>query len=306
MLLLLPMLIFLLSLSSGLVAESKPQPKTNLAERPTQKLFASLRLSDLSASNKELAAQLEILPKLEELFDRNHPVSTERALILREEIMETIMESYFDAASFIGEADREQTRLEALRETVVGKRDRAVQTNNAVNFMASGTLNTIGAVLGFPKNAIPFPGNLNQMLSGVVSTGMSMYALKQNAGGKIVGTRSPTLLAELFGRPVDDRTRYPESVWRFFHGRHPDQADMTRAEYLENLWISQDRLEQHGSKREQLKLDLVCGVDSPNKKMTADDLSDQIDMIDDLGAAASQMVHHLRDLHRMIDPHAFD
>jgi hypothetical protein len=173
--------------------------------------------------------------------------------------------------------------------------------NNATNFIASGTLNTIGSVLGFSSTTPPFPGNLNQMLSGVVTTGMSTYALKQNNGGKTRGQGNPTIIAELFGRPTDDRTAYPESVWRFFQGKLPDNSSMTRAQALENAWISRHELERHGSHREILKIDLVCGVGEARNSMTIGDLTDEINMISDVSAVASLMVHHLRDLLRMID-----
>ena len=76
---------------------------------------------------------------------------------------------------------------------------------------------------------------------------------------------------------------------------------MTRAQMLESNWILHNHLERHGSKREPLKLDLVCGVGSKGKVMTLDDLSDEITMISDVAAVSDLMVHHLRDLLRMID-----
>ena|ERR1700733_10603708 len=275
--------------------------QSNLVQRPKRELFAVLKIADLSPSTKELADQLEIASMLSELYDPQHPVTSVRKAILREKILETILESYFDAASVQAEAEREQGRLEALRQTLLDKRDHNVEVNNATNFIASGTLNTIGSALGFSSTAPPFPGNLNQMLSGVVTTGMSTYALKQNNGGRTRGQGSPTILAELFGRPTDERTAYPESVWRFFHGKLPDNPAMTRAQALEEAWISRHELEKHGSHRETLKINLVCGVGERRNAMAISDLTDEINMVSDVSAVASLMVHHLRDLLRMID-----
>src|SRR5262249_33111565 len=144
-------------------------------------------------------------PLLVELYDKRNELSKERRTELRQKIRETILESYFDAASVQGEANRELGSLGALRETLQTRRDRSIELNNAGNFISSGTLNTVGAVLGFSSTAAPFPGNFNQMLSGVVNAGMSSYALKQGSGGKTLGEGKPTVIAELFGRPTDER-----------------------------------------------------------------------------------------------------
>lgn len=294
------------SKSSSHLASASSVKKTagvvsNLVNRPKRELFVPLKIEELTEPTRELAESLEIMPLLREVNEPGGALTPERKSEIRQQILETVLESYFDVASIQGEAEKEKGNLEALRQTLIDKRDRSIEVNNAVNFIASGTLNTVGSVLGFAKNALPFPGNLNQMLSGVVSTGMSTYSLKQAAGGKTRGTGSPTVVAELFGRPVDRRTTYPESVWRFLHSRSLDHPECTRVEQLENYWISRNWLEPHGSKKEQAKLDLVCGVESARKALTIDDLGDQINIISDISAVSSLMAHHLRDLLRMID-----
>lgn len=246
-----------------------------------------------------MAEQLEIKPLLDELYTPG--TTPERRAIIRQKINETILESYFDAASVQAEAEREQNRLEALRQTLTNARDRSVEINNAANFIASGTLNTLGSSLGFSNRLPAFPGNFYQMLSGVVSTALSMYALKQNAGGKTYGQGNPTVLAELFGRPTDEAVVYPESVWRFFHGQSPQVPGKSRIEHFEDIWIRRGSLEPHGSKREQLKLDLVCGKKFSKKVVSIDDLSDEIYMLSDVSALSLLMSHHLRDLLRTID-----
>ncbi|HEY9732011.1 MAG TPA: hypothetical protein V6C89_08865 [Drouetiella sp.] len=275
-----------------------PETRSNLVSRPRRELFTPMKLESLDDSTREMAEQLEILPMLQDLYG-NKNNSDQHRMVLRQKIQESILESYFDAESVKAEADREEFRLSLLRETLISKRDRNVEINNAGNFIMSGTLNTVGSILGFPKSANPLSGNLNQMMSGVVSTSMSMYALKQNAGGKTTGNGSPTLLAELFGRPTDFRTSYPESVWRFLHGRSLDFPSKTRLQVLEERWISRHYLESHGSPRESAKLDAVSGV--PGLRMSINDLSDQINMIAEIEGVTELMDHHLRDLLRMID-----
>jgi hypothetical protein len=255
-------------------------------------------IESLNSSTRELAEQLEIYPLLQELYGIKN-TSVQRKAWLRQKIQETILESYFDSQSVKAEADREELRLSFLRESLLSRRDRNVEINNASNFILSGTLNTVGAALGFPKSANPFSGNLNQLLGGVASTGMSMYALKQNVGGKTSGKGSPTVLAELFGRPTDFRTSYPESVWRFLHGKSLDFPEKTRVQLLEEGWISRHYLEPHGSALETRKIDAMCGM--PGIRMSINDLSDQITMVSEIEAVTELMNHHLRDLLRMID-----
>lgn len=280
-------------------AESQ-STESQLVDRPRRELFPVVKIETLDPATRQLAEELEIWPLLIELYKGNAPKSREQSLLLRNQILETILEAYFDVGSVRAEASREVTRLTALLERLSSKRDRAVNLNNATNFIASGTLNTIGSILGFSASTPPFSGNLNQMLSGVVSTGMSTYALKQNNGGKISPAADSTVLAELFGRPTSAATSYPESVWRFLHSKAPTGNGLTRAELLEQHWISRRHLEPHGSRREKLKIDIVCGLPT-GKNVTIDDLSDQVAMITDVAMVAELMTHHLRDLIRMID-----
>lgn len=282
-------------------AEELSFEHSNLVERPRKKLFAAMKFEELSAPTRELASQLEILPLVNELTSQHDHLSIERKALIRQQVIETVLESYFDAVSVQAEAQRELGQLAVLRQILLDRRDRCVQTNNAINFMASGTLNTIGSILGFPSKASPFPGNFNQMLSGVVSTGMSMYALRQNGGGRTICDGVPTITAELFGRPYSHHTSYPESVWRFFHSPSLTRPDKTRIEVMEQNWIERGWLENHGSKREKLKLDIVCGIAQPRRIITIDDLDDEICIIGDISATASLMAHHLRDLLRMVD-----
>jgi len=275
--------------------------QSNLAERPKRELLSNVRIDDLSLGNRELAEKLEILPMLSELYDKEKPPTREQKMVLRQKIRETIFEAYFDAASVQAEAHREQGALEAQRAAVVSRRDRSIEINNATNFIASGALNTVGSALGFTSALPPFPGNLNQMLSGVVAAAMSTYSLKQAKGGKFRSEGRSTLIAELFGRPCNERTTYPESVWRFMHSKSPEDPSKTRVQMLEDRWIIRHHLEKHGSRREELKIDLVSGMANSKKCMTLDDLNDQINMIEDIDAMAALMDHHLRDLLSMVD-----
>lgn len=284
--------------ANGTGAAAPPETKSNLVDRPRRELFSSMNVDSMDAPTRELAEQLEIYPLLQELYSSKN-LNEQRKITLRQKIQETILESYLDAGSVKAEADREEMRISLVRESLISRRDRNVELNNAGNFIVSGTLNTVGAALGFPKSANPFSGNLNQLLSGVVSTSMSMYALKQNAGGKTGGKGSPTILAELFGRPTDFRTNYPESVWRFLHGKSLDVPEKTRLQLLEEGWISRHYLEPHGSAQEKTKIDAVCG--RPGIRMSINDLSDQISMISEIEAVTELMNHHLRDILRMID-----
>lgn len=280
--------------------------QSNLVDRPRRELMPTVSLEKLEPSTKLLAQQLDIWDELQELHNKSVPISFERRSALVKQVSETILESYFDAMTVQAEAARELGYLEAIKDKMTAKRDRAVETNNGTNFIASGTLNTVGSILGFSGNTPPFPGNLNQMLSGVVSMGMSTYALKQQSGGKVKGEGRPTVVAELFGRPTDAHTAYPESVWRFLHSPSPENLSKTRVQMLEEHWIMRDHLELPGSKRETQKIDLVSGIGINKRVMSIDDVADQIAMISDIAATTSLMVHHLRDLLRLIDSDVLD
>ncbi len=275
--------------------------QSNLVERPKKELLPIIDLDQISKSDRELAEQIEVWHMFRELYDKKNVASPARKVELRRYIREAIIESYLDAASVQAEAERESSVLTALRQSVMGRRDKRVEINNAANFITAGTLNTVGSVLDFSTVVPPFKANICQLLSGSISTVMSAYAVKQSNGGKTKGQGEPTVIAELFGRPTTERTEYPESVWRFIHGNSLEQPGKSRIQVLEEKWIKKGFLEKHGSKREMLKLDFVSGVTGKTKSMTIDDLNDQIAMIADISEMTSRMTHHLRDLMRMDD-----
>lgn len=275
--------------------------KSNLVRRQKRQLLVVTKINDVSWSTQALAESLEVWNMLLELYKKDPAPTTDRKVWLRREIRETLLQSYFDAAAVEAEAEREYVELDAIRQELILDTEKRLGRNNAANFIISGSLNTIGGSMSF-TDAIPsFPSNFLQMMSGVVSTGMSAYALKQASGSRIYGLDEPTVLAELFGRPTDERSSYPESVWRFFHSPSVEDTHLTRAQRLEQLWIKRHHIEPHGAKDEQLKIDLICGIKKDKKLMTVDDLSDNIAMISDVSETAARMTHHLRDLLHLID-----
>ena len=88
--------LFCVVLASASALVPAQAAESNLAERPKQELFTVISLNKLPKWTKEVADQLEISPQLDELNKRD--ISPERKAILREKILETILESYFDAA----------------------------------------------------------------------------------------------------------------------------------------------------------------------------------------------------------------
>lgn len=277
-------------------APLSPSTPTSLVNRPRRPLFGHRTVAKMNPYIREFAEQMGIMPMLQELADKQNPPGAFKAMALQNYIDDVILQTYFDAAAFMGEAEREQTRLESFRSRLVAARDKKVEINNAANFISSGTLNTVGSAISMPSRVDNVTSNINQLISGVVSTGLSSYALKQNHGGKTVGWSKPTVLAELFGRPTDMMTAYPESVWRFFHCSMPECSGMTRVQWLEQFWLDRKHIEPAGSRRLQRKLDIVSGVPSTLKDVTISDISDQIDMIADVEIVTSQMIQQLRNL----------
>lgn len=158
--------------AEGATADSNQNTApSRLVTRPRQELLPKQSMDKLSPSTRELADRLELTEQLQLLYNPKSGLGKEEKMIIRMKVLETLLEAYFDAASLQGEANREIGRLNSQLEIMSSKRDRAVNLNNAANFILSGTLNTIGSILGFSASMPPLPGNLNQMLSGVVATG---------------------------------------------------------------------------------------------------------------------------------------
>ena len=286
---------------SDLAGGPKRLAQSDLADRPKRPLLVAVTMENLSQDNRQLADDLELSPMLSELYDTQHLPNAERMKELRVKIRETIIECYLDASSVQAEARREQNNRYAILAALQSKVNRAINYNNAVNFITSGTLNMVGSSINFSPSVSPVPGSLTGLLSGAVSTVLSTYTLKQNSGGKISGQDQSNVLAELFGRPCNSKTAYPESVWRFLHERSPRAPTMTRAQLLEKEWIEKGYLQKHGSRRAQLKIDFVCGLPIEKKCMTIGDLNDEINMIGDIEALTGLMDHRLRDILAMID-----
>ncbi len=272
--------------------------KTDLADRPRRPLLAAVTMETM---NRELANDLEITAMLNELYDKEHVPTPERMRDLRVKIRETITECYMDATSVEAEARREQNNLQAVVALAQAKIDRGVNYNNAINFLTTGSLSVVANSLELSPSTSLVAGNTPSLVAGAVSTVLSMYAMKQNAGPKIAGQNQSNQLAELFGRPVIAKTTYPESVWRFFHENSPRMPGYKRAQVLEKEWIEKGYLEKTGSRKAKQKIDFVCGMATKKKCMTLGDLTDEINMLGDVEALAGLMHHHLRDLLSLVD-----
>jgi hypothetical protein len=283
---------------TALAAQIDLPKKTDLAERPRRPLLVVVTKETM---NSELAEDLEITDMIRELYDMEHVPSPQRMRDLRVKIRETIIECYMDASSVEAEARREQNNLQAVVALAQAKIDRAVNYNNAINFLTTGTLSVISNSLELAPTTPLVVGNTPALVAGAVSTALSAYAMKQNAGPKIAGQNQSNMLAELFGRPIVAKTTYPESVWRFFHENSPRKPGYKRSQVLEKEWIDNGYLEKTGSRKAKQKLDFVCGMPTSKKCMTLGDLTNEIDMLGDVEALAGLMHHHLRDLLSLID-----
>lgn len=242
-------------------------------------------LSKLSSGAQEVAKDLKLLPNLSKLLELALEPARKRTidyLLLRQNISQTLILSYFEEAGTVATLDEQIDRTARTQDDMEDSRDRAVRYNTIANFTEGGALSMLasGVQIGTP-NAWQNSGNELEVIQGGIQTMMSAYALKQSRGGKWSSPSDQNMLAQIFDRPVPPDRQFSDLIWMYLNDPLPP-SNISRRDLLIQKWILAKRLHSPNTKAGQRDIDMLTGSIAARHSITIELLKNRRIMLEEL------------------------
>jgi len=194
----------------------------------------------------------------------------------------------------VSEISAERSDLQDLRTALQARRDKTVGYLNAAALITGAGVG-IAVNAAQLNNASAIPGDYVGVGSGAASVLLSVLAIKKQHGPRETVGTIPNMLAPLFDKEAKLESYYPRMVLQYLDNI-PPQEDPSRGSRLAQLktkWATDGRIGTDASPKTQAKIaDLTSSADT-NSKLSIDDLSDRIAMVDDVAARVAFMKRDL-------------
>jgi|SRR5215813_5627791 len=254
----------------------------------------------LSAGAQEMASELALMPMLERLDripekDRCGASTTLETLLIRQEISDRVLSASLQVDGLFAEIDNEVGRIDAVRDELEDRRDRALRISNLAGIVTSGIGGVVGTALQF-KDSTMQAGNVVGVAAGAFSTFLSVIGIRQQHGGRQTLEGSTNMLARLFNGHPKEHSEYPEEVWNYLNAKPPtEEGPETRIERLKADWLKSGRLDSDPAKRSR-KIILLTDNSAAPQKLSINLLNDRAGMLADVRMRVSFMKRDLSKL----------
>jgi hypothetical protein len=278
----------------SLLGTSNPSPKAMSRVSPAGEPI-------LSEEAKLVATSLGILPKLEQLQQARLAggVSVD-TVVTRQDCTEAILQSGLEVRTIAGRIDRELSNAGEVLAYLAERRDRAVRLNTYADLISGGITGVLSGGLKIADAAGVTP-DIIDTAEGALQTGISTWALQQQAGEQRKQQGIPSILTHLFQERSSAQADYPASVWAYLSSPLPAaQSNASRLDILVDRWLKLGLCfthRGHGPPRERA---LKVAGHLETHKVTIDVLEDRIAMLNDLRATIVQMDSDLLELMEVV------
>lgn len=137
-------------------------------------------------------------------------------------------------------------------------------------------------------------------MSGAASTIFSIMAARRQKGPNGSVGDVPNMLAPLLGGAPVLNTFYPPAVLLYLQSVPPDDVTHgTRLDQLKQSWIKSGRLDWSSAKTEQQTTAIATSSQNPEVKVSIDDLTNRMAMLDDVEGRVYLMKRDLSMLMRL-------
>jgi hypothetical protein len=260
--------VFLIPLSSLAKSGSKDNADIKFAYIP---YTTDLSSREVSKEAVQLAEQLKLSRGLKEVSAlRDAQNQTELSLEqrmhlleLREEIREVIEQTRMEIDYIDAEFSREEAVYSELLQAYTDTRDRRVDRINAYGFRTNGILWAVGEALDIPTYASPkyaIPSGAIGIVAGLIPSAFSLYALRQEHGGKFERDPHPNMLSKLFNYPVSPEIDYPDSIWTWLNSVPPVGTEKSRLHFLMSTWQHDVNINHFSIKPTRAQLDSLTAT----------------------------------------------
>jgi hypothetical protein len=267
--------------------------------------MTNLHEKGVSKEAIQLADQLKLTDALREVSALREAQSTSKLspenslhlLELREDVREAIEQTRMEIDYSDSEISREEAVYQELLQAYTDARDRRVDRINAYGFRTNGILWAVGEALDIPTYAKPkyaIPSGAIGIVAGLVPSAFSLYALRQEAGGKFERDPHPNMLSKVFGYKVTPEIDYPDSIWTWLNSVPPVGSDKSRLKFLLANWENDINLHHFSAKVTKIQLDRLTATIQDD--LTIRVISDRLVMIRSMRAVILGITRPLLEL----------
>lgn len=241
----------------------------------------------LSPGASEVAQLLHLQSQLDEIqrmnLARQDPSDAPlllRKLLLRQEVLESIVSAGLEADGVLAELENEVTQTNNVRVYLESRRDHRIGINTLANIISGGVGGVAGQLVQINHGTA---GSLVGAGAGAASTLLSLMGLRQQRGDKQSLGVAPNMLAKLLGRTPEFHSDYPEIIWSYLNAVPPgEQEKQTRREKLIQDWIKAGLIDEGKKPKDIKKIDLLTSSLSHQQALSIDLLSARTMMLNDV------------------------
>jgi hypothetical protein len=222
------------------------------------------------------------------------------ALRLHQQITEAVLTASLDVDGVLAEIDYERAEILEVQALLSGRRDRAVNLLSLANIVAGTGSAIVGTAMQF-SDRTAIAGDAVGVAGGAAGVILSVLGLRQQGGKAYLGV-APNMLAPLFDRRPELRSRYPSDVLLYLETA-PETDPRVHIPWRDELiseWVQTGRIGPPNAPASQTKIDLVTSRIGEHKRLSLSLLADRSSMLLDLRSRVALMTRDLRDLMKAV------
>src|ERR1700734_3811342 len=205
---------------------------------------------------------IQVLPEISQLNELVHNQSDASKITpVRQLIIQKVLAASLEVDATIAQIDNEIAQSNEIRGYLSDKRDRAVNRANLLSIISGGTLGATSAGLQLPSGENK-ASSIVGIAGGVLSSSLAISGIRAQKGATRLFDFNSNMLAELFGRPELEDSRYDPIVWSFLNDVAPTDQGFTRKEPLIETWITLKRTDPPSTAAGKSKIDRVTSQPS--------------------------------------------
>ena len=249
--------------------------------------------------NSPVAQAIGVQSELKQLarFEREGAGQSNKALALRNRILQKVLLTSFDVDETLARIDAEAAHANESRSVLDAEKERRDTALNTAAFVLGGTLGTTGSAMQLTRG-LAHAGNALNIAGGVAAVSLSVVQLSLR-GHKRLFLSPYNMLAEVLDQNPNAQSHYPTAVAAYLRapfvpdGQLPDAVPPQ--ESLRRAWYRLHRLQ--GDRKSGGASILSATTDSTQGlKLTPEELTDREAMLRDLHGTVALLKTDLRNI----------
>jgi hypothetical protein len=276
--------VTVLALGNTCIAQTPKATEPNYANQYTNQFNLDSLLSKIN--NLKQKSPIDLETRVEILTEKQNLGNLIRHYIL-------------DVMEVTSAIDRDLAETDRIHDHLVNSKQKADRISNFLTFVATGSLGLVRSGMSFnPANTLAN----NVLRTTENSTEVMIPTADITRRYRTTHTANkPNMLARIFDKPVDSRTNYNETVWKYLNSVPQDtKTGNTRKQDLINNWIKQRDLTSPASPKGKHEIDLLTGTCSTKDSLNISLLEKRSSMLSDLRAEVVRIYRILAQLDDLV------